>query len=261
MGSITVDGIRKLGNYQANLNMMNTTKAMKLVINLVLVSSILINIGCATIVSRSNYPVTVSSNPTGAVFTVKDKHGIVVYTASTPTTIKLKAGDGSYFGKSSYLFSFDKEGYRPTVSTLSADLDGWYIGNIFIGGLIGFLIVDPLTGSMYRLRKQVHGSLTPDTEHTRDTVIPRISPVSIEKEFEVTHFQYSATTNKGEISVKTYGRGMEAREWLVKNIGMICSSMGVVLKAGEEPTTGGPYRLLDQKIEDGILTIHFEYAY
>ena len=27
-------------------------------------------------------------------------------------------------------------------------MNGWYIGNILFGGLIGFLIVDPLTGAM-----------------------------------------------------------------------------------------------------------------
>jgi len=30
-------------------------------------------------------------------------------------------------------------------------VNGWYFGNILLGGLIGMLIVDPATGAMYRL--------------------------------------------------------------------------------------------------------------
>jgi len=30
-------------------------------------------------------------------------------------------------------------------------LNGWYIGNLLFGGLIGLLIVDPLTGAMWTL--------------------------------------------------------------------------------------------------------------
>jgi hypothetical protein len=30
-------------------------------------------------------------------------------------------------------------------------LDGWYIGNILLGGLIGMLIVDPISGAMFKI--------------------------------------------------------------------------------------------------------------
>ncbi|HEY5968354.1 MAG TPA: hypothetical protein VIU35_10260, partial [Chitinophagaceae bacterium] len=33
-------------------------------------------------------------------------------------------------------------------------LNGWYFGNLLIGGLIGLLIVDPATGAMYRLESK-----------------------------------------------------------------------------------------------------------
>jgi hypothetical protein len=32
-----------------------------------------------------------------------------------------------------------------------AELSGWYFGNLVFGGIIGMLIVDPLTGSMWNL--------------------------------------------------------------------------------------------------------------
>jgi hypothetical protein len=33
-------------------------------------------------------------------------------------------------------------------------LDGWYIGNIVFGGLIGMLIVDPATGAMWKIENE-----------------------------------------------------------------------------------------------------------
>lgn len=33
-------------------------------------------------------------------------------------------------------------------------LSGWYFGNLVFGGLIGMLIVDPLTGAMYNLKPE-----------------------------------------------------------------------------------------------------------
>ena len=41
-------------------------------------------------------------------------------------------------------------------------MDGWYIGNILFGGLIGMLIVDPATGAMYNLPDRVDINLDQD---------------------------------------------------------------------------------------------------
>ena len=42
-------------------------------------------------------------------------------------------------------------------------LNGWYFGNLIIGGLIGMLIVDPATGAMYRLEsKDIYEVFTED---------------------------------------------------------------------------------------------------
>ncbi|MFH1038258.1 MAG: hypothetical protein V1789_06270 [PVC group bacterium] len=75
---------------------------------------------------------------------------------------------------------------------------------------------------------------------------------------KVIHFDYDSDTNRGVISVETYGEGIECRKWLVKNIGAICSSKNVTLKAGEESAKGGYYRILGEKIENDVLTVHFE---
>ncbi len=79
--------------------------------------------------------------------------------------------------------------------------------------------------------------------------------------YRIIHFDYDNATSRGVISIDTHGKGMEAREWLVKNIGAICSSKNIVLKAGEDAEKGGHYRILDEKIKDDILTVNFEAAW
>src|SRR5436305_14092712 len=43
-----------------------------------------------------------------------------------------------------------------------ATINGWYFGNLAFGGVIGMLVVDPLTGAMYTLEPdQIDQTLTP----------------------------------------------------------------------------------------------------
>ncbi|WP_434456782.1 hypothetical protein JQR85_15370 [Stutzerimonas urumqiensis] len=106
--------------------------------------------GCASIVGDSQYPVAVSSAPAGASFEIKDHAGHVVHSGNTPSTVTLKSGRG-YFRGETYTLTFKKDGFADKVVTLDSSLSGWYWGNILFGGLIGMLIVDPMTGAMYKL--------------------------------------------------------------------------------------------------------------
>lgn len=114
--------------------------------------------GCASIVGNSRYPVAVNSAPDGAAFEVTDKSGQVVHTGFTPSTVTLKSGKG-YFTGQTYTLRFKKEGYPDTSVKLDSSLSGWYWGNLLIGGVIGLLIVDPITGAMYKLPEGVSADL------------------------------------------------------------------------------------------------------
>ncbi len=105
--------------------------------------------GCASIVSKSEYPVSITSNPTGADFVVKRANGLPIASGVTPATITLGASDG-YFKPAKYTVEFRRKGVVQSVP-LTAKIDGWYFGNILLGGIIGLLIVDPATGSMWTL--------------------------------------------------------------------------------------------------------------
>jgi len=127
-----------------------------------IVSSLLLMTGCASIVSKSSYPVTVSSEPTGATVTIKNKHGVAMHKGETPLTVTLPSGSG-YFGPGDYTLDFQLQGYQPQHTVMQAGLNPWYIGNILFGGAIGFLIVDPLTGAMWKLPEQKAVSLSAQT--------------------------------------------------------------------------------------------------
>ena len=102
--------------------------------------------GCASIVSKSEYPVAITSNPTGADFVVKRANGLPISSGVTPATITLGASDG-YFKPAKYSVEFRRKGIVQTVP-LTAKVDGWYFGNLLFGGLIGLLIVDPASDAM-----------------------------------------------------------------------------------------------------------------
>ncbi|MEH6800597.1 MAG: hypothetical protein V7681_14995 [Halopseudomonas sabulinigri] len=121
----------------------------KLAITAALSASVFVT-GCASIVSDSQYPVVVNSNPPGAEYQIRNRSGHVIHQGTTPSTVTLKSGDG-YFKGARYNLQFTKEGFEQQSQTLDSSMDGWYWGNLLIGGGIGLLLVDPLTGAMYKM--------------------------------------------------------------------------------------------------------------
>ena len=111
---------------------------------------LLFSSGCATIVSPSSYPVRIMSMPDQAEVSIINLSGREIFRGQTPATARLDASAG-YFKKAVYQINISKEGYEPKSFVIKADLNGWYLGNLLFGGIIGFLIVDPLTGAMYKI--------------------------------------------------------------------------------------------------------------
>ncbi|MFN0009363.1 MAG: hypothetical protein ACKVXR_15775 [Planctomycetota bacterium] len=115
--------------------------------------------GCASIVSKSSWPVNVTATPADAEVEIVNESGSVIHKAKAPFTVTLKSGKG-YFDGEKYTLRGTAAGYSDGTSILDTDMNGWYIGNLLFGGLIGFLIVDPLTGAMYKLPESAHVALT-----------------------------------------------------------------------------------------------------
>jgi hypothetical protein len=126
---------------------------MNLKINFLAISSILLLTGCASIVSKTSWPITINSSPSEAKISIKDKKGIEIYTGSTPATLKLKSGAG-FFSKARYQVTFEKAGFEKKVVPVEFKLNGWYWGNIIFGGPLGLLIIDPISGAMFKLETE-----------------------------------------------------------------------------------------------------------
>ncbi|WP_067709614.1 MULTISPECIES: hypothetical protein [unclassified Erwinia] len=111
--------------------------------------------GCATIVGDQSQDVSVQTWPQGVKFVVQDETGRTVAEGITPKTVSLLKSDGTYLGKKKYTLQLEREGYVPQTIPLQEHANLWYIlGNIPLGGIPGWLIVDPFNGGMYNIEPQ-----------------------------------------------------------------------------------------------------------
>ena len=133
--------------------------------------------GCASIVGKDVFPIMITSNPDGANIIIQDEKGKKVFSGRTPTTVTLSAGE-SYFHAKSYNITFSKPGYADQYVVVKATLSGWYYGNALFGGLIGLLIVDPITGKMWKLPTDVSANLSPELSLNQNQSILKIMTLS-----------------------------------------------------------------------------------
>lgn len=106
--------------------------------------------GCATIFGKSAYPVSIRTTPAGATVSITDKKSKEVFKGTTPATVRLKSGAG-FFSKAEYQVKLSAPGFGEQIIPVNYKLNGWYFGNLLIGGLLGMLIIDPATGAMWKL--------------------------------------------------------------------------------------------------------------
>lgn len=122
--------------------------------------------GCGSIFGGSRQKVRLHSIPTNAPFTVFDiPTGKRLQVGMTPAIIDLKRGRGFMKG-AQYRIVFESEGHEPRVVDVVARVNGWYVtGNAVIGGIVGWLVLDPITGGMWSLAPN---ELTVDFEAAGD---------------------------------------------------------------------------------------------
>lgn len=109
--------------------------------------------GCASTMCGSEKTININSSPTGARFEIKSPHNYTVITGITPTNVTLQRGAG-YFVAGDYSIKFHKAGYEDMKLNIQQGFEtGWYFGgNLMLGGLPGWLFVDPLTGAMWDIK-------------------------------------------------------------------------------------------------------------
>lgn len=109
--------------------------------------------GCASIFSGTTTNVEIRSTP-GATYKVTNTYGSQVASGvigdDSTASINLTRGAG-YFSPHAYKVNLSKPGYRPSTVPVDPTLNPLYFGNILFGGFVGMIIVDPLTGAMFRM--------------------------------------------------------------------------------------------------------------
>ena len=90
---------------------------------------------------------------------------------------------------------------------------------------------------------------------------PELGEVNRYKNLPVINYRYDALSRKGILSVDITGRGIEARQSVIDNIGKICADKNITLIHGKDTDREAHYRILNESVEEGILTIEFEALY
>ncbi len=123
---------------------------------IILLSLLLVTNGCASIIKGGGpQAIQLKSVPTGANCQVYDNvTGNMLTTVTTPGTVSLNKSAG-YFKYARYHINCALDNNLPQEAYLEGYANGWYIGgNILLGGLIGYLIVDPASGAMWTLEPE-----------------------------------------------------------------------------------------------------------
>ena len=139
---------------------------------------------CASIIHGPRQLVNITSQPTSATVSIDG-----VERGNTPQAISLRRKGrekGQRFGKKMYDLKIELNGYHPYEAKIMRKMDGWFIGNIVIGGILG-IIIDAANGSMYRLTPaQVIAQLSSSasTIHTTDDDIYIMATLDIDSNWE-----------------------------------------------------------------------------
>lgn len=118
---------------------------------------------CATVMRDNHQAVPIKANVEKVDIKITNKAGEIVFEGQTPTTLTLNtAAKSGYFNPEKYTITASKDGFQTQTNIIDWHVSSWYwAGNFAIGGLIGYLIIDPITGDMYYLDEEVNLNMSP----------------------------------------------------------------------------------------------------
>ena len=114
-------------------------------LSLICICCALAGSGCATIVSPGPDYVFVTSAPNGATVTID---GIQVGQTPLNASINRRAST----------IAFSKTGYQTVTAGVPKEFNGWVVGNVFIGGIIG-LIIDAVSENIMKVSGTISANL------------------------------------------------------------------------------------------------------
>lgn len=116
--------------------------------------------GCATVIDGTSQSIAVTTPPTtGAYCTLTSSEGNV--SVLTPGVAHVEKS------KEDIVAHCSKEGWQDASATIPSDFQGWTVGNLVLGGVVGFG-VDALSGAMHKYphayeipMQPIHGASEP----------------------------------------------------------------------------------------------------
>ena len=104
--------------------------------------------GCATITQGSKQTILFDTSPSGATCSIAREGNMLYHDFTTPTSLQVEKD------KDDLVVTCEKEGYRKKVIHTNSSFEGWTMGNLLLGGIIG-LGVDAASGAINEYPGQV----------------------------------------------------------------------------------------------------------
>jgi len=121
--------------------------------------------GCATIVKGNSQSLSVKTDPPGAACELARKGKTVAVVNPTPGSTQVSKGAAALD------VTCKKQGYLDATASASSSVQGWTLGNLLIGGVVG-LVVDAGSGALHEYQPEISLKLLPESfesEESRDT--------------------------------------------------------------------------------------------
>lgn len=134
--------------------MMTGARARRLIVSCILLLSLP---ACASIVSDNDSTTYIGTEPEGARCELHGQDFKRVITAPNSITLPAEAAP--------ITVACGADGYRITTAELDTSMDGWIIGNLLFGGIIG-VAIDAARGAGQKYPSQVTIILDPDSFDT-----------------------------------------------------------------------------------------------
>lgn len=104
--------------------------------------------GCATIVEGGKQSVYFTTDPDGATCSIMREGQMLFHDVKTPATLELEKD------KDELVITCEKDGYKKKVVHTDSTFQGWTLGNILFGGIVG-IGIDAASGAMNEYPSQV----------------------------------------------------------------------------------------------------------
>lgn len=109
---------------------------------------------CSSIINGSTQTLSVEAEPNTALIQLFDSDHELIAEDTGTLELEVERGKGYYSG-ASYTLEISFDGYDTQIIDIQPKPDDWYVGgNLLIASVMGYLVVDPLTGGMWAIETE-----------------------------------------------------------------------------------------------------------